>query len=140
MASKTNVEALKKLCAAMIGGGKTAADIPGNTSAEVIDRITAIYTGENLDGELGTLTLSSVPGSTVGTTAITVEGASEGATFKWQVGETLPACGEDLSSWTDWDGSSDITVDDSTTICICEVDENNAAISGGTVLVSGNIG
>ena len=39
----TTVEALKNLAVAVIGGGKTAADIPGETISEVIQYIADNY-------------------------------------------------------------------------------------------------
>lgn len=143
--TSTNVDALKELCAAIAtkaGESVSPADVPGDTSADVIKRITKAYKGESIfDTEkLAALTLSSAAGATLGTTKVTVEGAIGSSGFKYKATTQLPNYGDELTGWTTWDGSSDITADDSTTIAICEVDENGLAIAGGTVFVNANLG
>ena len=137
--SKTIVEALKKLCVKVKNDGTTVNEIEASNIVECLDILTESYTTSTA-GTLGELTLSSVAGSTVGTTKITVEGASSGAIFKYKATSNLPAYQEDLSDWNDWDGVSDIEADDTSTVCVCEVDENNLAYKGGTVVVSVNAG
>lgn len=137
MAAKSNVDALKRLCAKIIGGTTTARDIKGETIAEVIDAITAAYESST-PSVLGTLTLVSTPGTTFGTTHIAVTGASSGALFRYKATNTLPSLNEDLSTWTPWDGTSDIEAEDASKLSICEVDEDNLALKGGTVTANVN--
>lgn len=137
MADQNNVNALKRLCAKIIGGETTAADIKGDTIAEVLDKITSVYTGGTAPA-LGSLTVTSVAGSANGKTKITVTGASDGAAFKYKLSSssiTLPARNEDLTTWTTWNGTSEITAEDGQNICVCEVDENSLALKGGTAEV-----
>jgi hypothetical protein len=141
MADQNNVQALKRLCAKIIGGTTTAADITGTTIAEVLDEITKNFTG-SVAPSLGVLTVSSVAGSTKGTTKITVSGASDGPKFKYKISEstiTAPKRDEDLSTWTSWNGTSEITAADSTNIYVCEVDENNLALKGGSTSVTSKL-
>lgn len=137
----TNVDALKELCAAIAGGEIVASDVKGDTTAEVIHRITKAYKGESIfDGELATLTLTSAAGTQVGYTAITVEGATaESPSYRYKVTNKLPEYGADLSDWTTWDGTSEIQAEDSCTLAICEVDERKLAIAGGTVFVTSKL-
>lgn len=133
MADQNNVNALKRLCAKVIGGDTTAADIKGDTIAEVLDQITAAFTGGTAP-TLGTLTVTSAAGSTTGKTKITVAGASESAAFKYKLSSgsiTLPKRNDDLSTWTTWGGVAEITAEDGQNICVCEVDENGLALKGG---------
>ena len=85
------------------------------------------------------LTLTSLPGTKVGTTAITVKGA-ESTNFRYTIGSSAPAYLADLSGWITWDGKSDITADDGAKICICEVDSEYQAIAAGTATVNSNLG
>ena len=138
----TNVDALKELCAAMAGGEITACDVKGDTTAEVIGRITRAYKGESIfDGDLAELTLESAAGTQEGYTAITVTGAVEtNPSYRYKITNTLPEYGTDLSDWTTWDGTSEIQAEDSTTLAVCEVDTRKLAIAGGTVFVTSNLG
>lgn len=138
MADQNNVNALKRLCAKVIGGAAIAADIEGNTIADVIDKITENLSG-NTDPELGSLTIASVAGSTSGTTKITVTGGNDALKYKYKVSSstiTAPERDEDLSDWTDWDGVSDIAADDSANIYIAQVDDNSLALKGGSTTVT----
>lgn len=138
----TIVDALKELCAAIAGGEIVACDVKGDTTAEVIGRITRAYKGESIfDGDLAELTLTSAAGTEAGYTTITVEGAvAESPNYRYKVTNKLPEYGADLSDWTTWDGTSDIQAEDSSTLAICEVDERKLAIAGGTVFVTSNLG
>lgn len=140
----TNVDALKELCAAIAakaGEDVSPADVPGETAADVIQLITRAYKGESIfDAKLAILTLTSEPGTEVGTTKITVTGSTGTGIYKYSADSDLPEYGTDLTAWSDWDGTSEITAEDSTTITICEVDDQNLAVAGGTIYVSSNLG
>lgn len=136
----TTVKALKNLCATLKGGSTTADDIPGETIVDVINQIT-IAKGGSVDptGELKTLTVMSAPGTTSGTTKITVSGNGSGQLYYKTSGAiSLPAYHEDISSWTTWDGTSDITATDGESICIAEADARGLAIAAGTATVNAN--
>jgi len=94
-------------------------------------------------GNIGSLTISSAAGSSVGTTAITktyVLGAGEH--FVYKVGDTAPTIGyreQADYTWTEWDGSSNIAVGTAANgkkITIAVVNSENKALkSGNTTLV-----
>lgn len=133
----TTVKALKNLCAVIKGGGTKADDIPGETIVDVINQIAIAKGGEDPSGELGTLTLTSVPGTAVGNTKITVTGNGNGQLYyKVSSAISLPEYLEDVSSWTTWNGTADITATDGETICVAEADSNNLAIAAGTCTVN----
>ena len=134
----TTVKALKNLCAALKSGGSTWEDIPGETVVDVINQITLAKGGDIPTGEeLGTLTLTSRPGSAIGTTKITVSGNGSGQLYYKTAGSvSLPAYLADISDWTTWDGTADITAADGEMICVSEADASNRAISAGTCTVN----
>jgi hypothetical protein len=80
-----NVLQLKKLCAKIIGGTATADDIEGTTIAEVLKVIIDNYTGATPQ-TLGVLTVTSVEGSSKGTTKVTVTPTvGENSTYRYTV-------------------------------------------------------
>ena len=134
----TTVKALKNLCATLLGDGSTWEDVPGDTIVDVINQITIAKGGEIPSGdELGTLVLTSKPGTTVGTTKITVSGNGSGQLYyKTARAVSLPAYLADISDWTTWDGTADITAAGGEMICVAEADASNRAISAGTCTVN----
>ena len=135
----TNVNALKRLWAAIKNDGSTADDLTADTTAEVIDAITAIYTGEDPQ-TLTTLTLNSTAGTTAGYTAIEVSGNGSGALVYKLNNQTLPNYGDSLTDWAAWNGTDEIAAEDGTYITICETDSEGKAIAGGAVIVAANLG
>lgn len=90
------------------------------------------------DNALESLTVSSVAGTAVGDTAITVtEPLTDGRTYRYKVGSSvdLPALYDSLSDWSIWDGTSDITAASGDTICIAEVDTLGLVLAAGTATV-----
>lgn len=133
-----NVLQLKKLCAKIIGGTTTADDIKGSTIAEVINQIT-----ENFDGTtpqvLGTLTVTSVEGTSNGTTKITIsEPKGEYNQYRYKISSSAITVNrnDDLSSWIAWDGSSEIVATNGNCIYIAEVDDECKALKGGSTIVA----
>lgn len=69
-------------------------------------------------------------GSTLGKTKITVSPtkALSSNKYKYKVQENdfeaLPELDDDLTAWTTWDGSSDITATTDYYICVAEVDKH----------------
>lgn len=86
------------------------------------------------------LILTSVPGTEILTTKITVQGASENPVFRYYFTDELPTPGAILSDWTLWDGVSDIVGEDGQKICIAEVDTNVSVIGAGIVIMRTNLG
>lgn len=136
----TTVIALKKLCVAIKNDGTKWEEIPGETVPDVIDQITLAKGGDDPSGELATLTVSTVPGTASGTTKVTVSGNGSGQLYYEVSGAiSLPEYHEDISSWTTWDGTSDITATDGETICIAEADTKGLAVAAGTATVNSNV-
>lgn len=80
------------------------------------------------------LTVISVAGTAVGTTAVTADPEkSEDRSYRYQVGAAaaLPAYNEDLSSWTAWNGVEDIPAAAGDKIVIAEVDASGLAMAAG---------
>lgn len=133
----TNVEALKKLAVKVTG----ASLVPGSTIAEVIS-----YMADNYDGvtPLAELTVTSVAGSTIDYTKITVTPAlAEGDSYvyKTQATEiTAPVYGEDLRDWTAWDGTSELEAEDRHYIYVAEINAEKKAVAGGITRISVKLG
>lgn len=92
---------------------------------------------------LKSLTVVSEAGSAQGTTNITVTPTiSYGNHYMYQVDAsvTLPTAGEDISSWTPWDGSSPITATNGQEIVIAEANSANQAMAAGETTVVANAG
>lgn len=136
----TTVKALKNLCATIKGDGTNWHDIPGETVVDVINQITIAKGGSVPSEGLGTLTLVSVPGTASGTTKITVTGNGSGQLYYKIAGNvSKPEYLEAISSWTAWDGSSDITATDGEMICVAEANSSGLAIAAGTVAINSNV-
>ena len=91
--------------------------------------------------ELAELTVASVAGTAVGDTKITVSGYTlkAGEKYKYKVATgTAPAVvsGQDLSSWTTWNGTSDITAATDKKITVAVVDASNFAVAAGNTTVT----
>lgn len=85
------------------------------------------------------LTVTSTAGSSSGKTKITVVPAIEsGHSYVYKAGEgvALPVSGEDCSSWTDWNGTDDITATTGNAIVIAEVDGADKAVKAGSATVT----
>lgn len=90
--------------------------------------------------QLGTLTLTSVAGATIGETKIGVMPVKEEYTnkYKYKINAseiTLPAYGEVVTGYTDWNGIEDITAAAGQYIAILECTADGKALSGGTTTV-----
>ena len=91
--------------------------------------------------DLTALTVASVAGTAAGDTKITVSGYTlkAGEKYKYKVATgTAPAVvsGQDLSSWTTWNGTSDITAATDKKITVAVVDASNFAVAAGNTTVT----
>ena len=86
--------------------------------------------------ELGTLTLSAQDGTLMYSTKITVTEpkVEETDQYFYKAQEEKPVYGESVLEWTSWDGTSDIVVDNGTTLCIVEATQEGTAVAAGTVV------
>ena len=89
---------------------------------------------------LAALTVSSSAGTASGDTAITVSGYTIGAGegYKYKVGDTAPAVtyGQNLRTWSNWNGSADITAATNKKITVAVVDANYRAQAAGNATVT----
>ena len=89
---------------------------------------------------LATLTVQSAAGTAVGDTAITVTGYSKVSTdlYKYKVADAAQnvQAGDDLSAWTTWDGSDDITAATGKKITVAVTDANGYALAAGSTTVT----
>lgn len=115
--------------------------------AEYIDAIAVIsFTGSDVTppapAELKALDVSSAAGTASGTTKITVspEKAAEGV-YKYKVGDSAAAVtyGQNVQTWTAWDGTSDITAAGGKTITVVEADSAYKAVGAGSATVTANV-
>ena len=93
----------------------------------------------NIKESYGSLTLSSSAGTNSGKTAITVtESKGSGNIYKYKVGEAAESTyyGEDVSSWTTWDGSADITAATGKKLTLVEATSDGYARKVGSVTVT----
>lgn len=87
--------------------------------------------------EIDKLTLTSAEGSALSKTIITVSPPlEEGDQYRYKLGSvTMPAKNQDVSDWTAWDGTSEITADSGDILTMVECTQSNRAVKGGSVEV-----
>lgn len=135
----TNLSALKKLTAAIVGG-IAPEEVPGDTIADVIDYLAKFKAGEIL----GALTVTSAAGTEVGKTKITVTPKlTSGNSYVYKTSPSTIAAPEyldDASALTAWDGSSELTVEDGHYIAIYEINASKQILNFGQVKAKINLG
>lgn len=106
--------------------------------AEYIDAIAVITIDET--PTLGTLTVTSAAGTASGNTKITVNPAKENANnvYKYKVaaGAVTVGYGQNLRSWTTWDGKADIKAATGQKITVVECDGAYKALNAGSASVT----
>lgn len=89
---------------------------------------------------LATLTVESAAGTAPGDTKITVSGYTKGTTdvYKYKVADAVQSvfAGDDLSGWTTWDGSADITAATGKKITVAVTDKDGFALAAGSATVT----
>lgn len=106
--------------------------------AEYIDAV-AVGTIDTTQ-TLGTLTVNSAAGSKSGDTKVTITPAkaNAGNAYKYKVAssETAVDYGQNVKSWSAWDGESDITAATGQVITVVECDSTYKALSAGHATVT----
>lgn len=90
-------------------------------------------------GTLGTLTVNSIAGTATGDTKVTVSPAkASGNSHKYKVGASanVVTYGQNVQTWTAWDGSADITAATGQVITIVECDSSYKAVKAGNATVT----
>lgn len=88
---------------------------------------------------LGTLTVSSVEGTATGDTKVTISPEkTEGNLYKYKVADTdtTVTYGQNVKTWTAWDGSKDITAETGKKITVVECDAEFRAVKAGSATVT----
>lgn len=136
----SKVEALKNL-AVTIGCATSVEEINANSIVEVLNFIAENYPGSE---ELGTLTVTSVAGSSVGKTDISVTPAlTSGNSYAYKTNPTLiaePNYLDSASGYTSWNGTDEIEAEDTHYIAVIEVNSNNKIVKFGQTSVVSNLG
>lgn len=118
-------------------------------SAKIVNLLTAMPTDKDMarrvfqvtadtPAELGELTVQSVAGTAVGDTKVTVTPAKgEGNNYKYKVAdtETKVTAGQNVKTWSAWDGSADITAEKGKVITVVECDSKYVAVKVGHATV-----
>lgn len=109
--------------------------------AEYLDGIAVATVGGGDNGStIGTLTVASVAGKDSGNTALTVTPAkaSAGNVYKYKVGSSAETVtyGQNVRTWTAWDGTSEITATNGQKITVVEADSGYKAIKSGSATVT----
>ena len=127
------LDAMKLFLCYLLNDGTTPGQITATSAAEIwVLMGEAFNVRFNGGAAIAALTVEFGEGSTSGTTHAYITGAASGESFVYMVGVfSLPAAGADLSTWTAWDGTSDITAADGVSICIAQVDENGIVARAG---------
>ena len=93
-----------------------------------------------ITGPLPALTVNSVAGGTSGKAKITYTGYTPGATdvLKYKVTDDpiVVAKGQDVSGWTTWDGSADITAATGKILTLAVADSTGAVLAAGAASVT----
>lgn len=90
-------------------------------------------------GTLGTLTVNSVAGTASGDTKVTVSPVkASGNLYKYKIADatTTVIYGQNVQTWSAWDGSADITATTGKVITIVECDSTYKAIKAGNATVT----
>lgn len=115
--------------------------------AEYIDAIAVIsFTGPSVTppapAVLKELTVTSAAGTASGTTKITVTPAkASDSVYKYKVADEAQEVtfGQNVKTWSAWDGTSDITAASGKTITVVEADADYKAVGSGTASVTSNV-
>lgn len=97
------------------------------------------YIAAGTGGTLGTLTVTSAAGSASGTTTLTVSPAKAAGNlykYKTAAAATAVAYGQNVQSWSVWDGSTDITAAAGQVITVVECGSDYKALRAGHATVT----
>lgn len=106
--------------------------------AEYIDAVAVIDVDST--PSLGTLTVNSVAGTASGDTKLTVTPDKEKATniYKYKAAATAPTVtyGQNVRTWSTWDGTSDLTIANGQKVTVVECDSTFKALNAGNATVT----
>lgn len=130
-------EAMKRFLCAILDDGTTPDDITASNATEIWVLIADAF-NERFNGGVGAvapLTVEFGEGAASGTTRAYLTGGVSGESYVYKVGvESLPPGGSDLTTWTTWDGATDIPADEGQVICIAQIDSSGIVTRAGIVV------
>lgn len=97
------------------------------------------YVKKNSSGTLGTLTVTSAAGTNSGDTKLTVSPVkASGNSYKYKVADSATAVtyGQNVQTWTAWDGTADITAQAGKVVTVVECDSAYKALKAGNATVT----
>lgn len=97
------------------------------------------YVKKNSSGTLGTLTVTSAAGTNSGDTKLTITPAkASGNSYKYKVADSATAVtyGQNVQTWTAWDGTADITAQTGKVVTVVECDSAYKALKAGNATVT----
>ena len=87
--------------------------------------------------DLDTLTVTSVAGTKVGFTKITVSPEiGEGNSYHYKETDAVPEVGSSILEWTAWNGTDELEIASGTSICVVEADAEGNAVAAGITTVT----
>lgn len=125
------------------GKGQISVELTGHTSMKDQNTMPMEFYSAGPEAELGVLDVQCAEGSGEGETKVTVTPAVEdGNSYRYKLGGTAEGVvyGQDLSSWTAWDGSADIQATSGQTITVAECDGDLKVVKVGNATVVVNAG
>lgn len=119
----------------------TASDTVVNGMVLFAERLDGVVVGSIDNGTLGALTVTSAAGTATGDTKLSVSPAksAKGNKYKYKSAETtapIVVYGENVQSWNDWDGKSDLTITSGHKVTVVECDGNFRALKSGNATVT----
>lgn len=110
------------------------------TDNDMARRVFQVSGNTNTPGELGELTITSAAGTATGDTKLSVTPAMEtGNVYKYKIGDAAQSvsAGQNVKTWTLWDGTADITAATGKVITVVECNNSTyAAVKAGNVTVT----
>ena len=109
------------------------------TDNDMARRVFQVSADSTHAADLTALTVTSVAGTATGDTKITVSPAKgEGNSYKYKVAdaETAVTVGQNVKTWTAWNGNVDITAATGKVITVVECNSNYAAVGAGHATVT----
>ena len=120
------------------GKGQISVTMTGHVSIDAQDVVPMEF--YSADPPIGKLTVTSSEGSSSGQTKITVTPpkSDNENVYKYKLSEQKETVkyGDDMSAWTDWDGSEEIDAAENTHITVTECKKDKTAISVGDATVN----
>lgn len=124
------------------GKGQLTIELTGHVSINAQDVVPMVFYSI-ANPSLASITVTSAEGSTTGYTAITTNytlKSDESYVYKLGTAAQDIAYGDELTSWTDWNGSADISATTGQIITVAAVNNSDEAVAVGSTTVTAKSG